>query len=436
MRFHVVPLVGLAALALGCAGGQTGDLSGNTETGGGNSAGGCIERRQKLGSFDEQTEFGSAEQVLAYAEGSFEAPLTWRAPGEGQTWSAGPETGESRVVIEVARGQSAYLLTYEPEANDSGIQLGVGCPPPQLGVEAQVTVVTDGGALNESFETLLRTGSAGLATLQKGLDASSLGGTLELSSSAQGGKLVQLGLSATLMPEGTTGSLTALEQVDTGSVSGVRGALLAVWPDDPACAAADGPNDGGGIGKRPGELALGLSGDAAAELLSSMTPVTVRWRDGSSAELTLETALLGDGCLRATNGFSSEPGGSITYPARFALSSDDGRLQGAYTGTVVAFPEGDGHGVTAQAIEELSVERIAESGFAEATVPSGVERLTVWFEARRVGDLAQGALRLSGITDPPCVTDPAPPLPDGAMGSPGCAGSTVTPIEGASWGPP
>src|SRR5690348_4258702 len=100
MRLHWLPLIGFSALSLGCAGGQTGDLSGSNDGGnetGGNVAGGCEEHRQELGSLDEVTDYGSAEQILAFAEASFDAPLTWKAPGENATWSAGPETGESAI---------------------------------------------------------------------------------------------------------------------------------------------------------------------------------------------------------------------------------------------------------------------------------------------------------------------------------------------------
>ena len=43
---------------------------------------------------------------------------------------------------------------------------------------------------------------------------------------------------------------------------------------------------------------------------------------------------------------------------------------------------------------------------------------------------------LNGLTDPPCLTNPPQPMPTpgGGMGSPGCEGTHVTPIESASWG--
>ena len=100
------------------------------------------------------------------------------------------------------------------------------------------------------------------------------------------------------------------------------------------------------IAKEPG-LADQLSDDPA-----SMTPVDVEWLDGSSTELTVTTELQGDGCLRASfpSGLPMEhASGSVTYPALFKVQSADGRVKGEYPGTLVSFPEGDGHGVTSSA---------------------------------------------------------------------------------------
>lgn len=440
MRLHVLPIFSLVVLAFGCEGGQTGDLSGNTKDGGENASGGCEEHRQKLGSLDEMTDYGSAEQVLAFAEKSFDAPLTWKEPRSGASWSAGPESGASSIHIEVARGENAYLLTYEAKSDGSGAELALGCPPPQLGVEAHVTVSTEGGALSESFDTLLRSQGSQLATFSVGLDLGKLDGSLAVSYSNPNAELVQLGLTATLMAEGTTGSLSGIEQIEHGDVVSAGQALLAVWPDAAACA-GDGQSyqDASGIAVAADESALGITGDAAAELISSMTPVAVRWLDGSSTELTVTTELLGDGCLRASNpSYGEETGGTVTYPARFKLESADGRVNGEYTGTLRSYPEGDAHGVTAEAFMALTPDQVAQSGFASAEVPSGVERLVAAFNARRVGGVESGSLLLNGLTDPPCLTEPQEPEPQpgGGMSSPGCAGSTVTPIEAASWGEP
>src|SRR5688572_25107173 len=83
MRPHLLTYFSFAALALSCAGGQSGDLSGNNDGGEGTLGGQCEEHKQKLGGFDEPTEAGTAEQILAFAERSFEAPLSWKTAQSG-----------------------------------------------------------------------------------------------------------------------------------------------------------------------------------------------------------------------------------------------------------------------------------------------------------------------------------------------------------------
>src|SRR5215217_5478510 len=92
MRLQRLSSFGFSALALvlaaGCSGGQTGDLSGKGDRTdqkvGHEASGGCDEQRVEV-DFDEQTEAGSAEELLSYAERTFDAPLTWKTAGQGQT---------------------------------------------------------------------------------------------------------------------------------------------------------------------------------------------------------------------------------------------------------------------------------------------------------------------------------------------------------------
>src|SRR4051812_6595047 len=108
------PLMLAAALLPGCEGGQSGDLSGNSDGGTSNigeTGGGCDEHKKKLAGLDTQTENGSGEDVLAFAEKSFDAPIAWQTAGEGQTWKLAPETGEGQLHLQVTRGAAAYELS-------------------------------------------------------------------------------------------------------------------------------------------------------------------------------------------------------------------------------------------------------------------------------------------------------------------------------------
>lgn len=443
MRLQLFTYFGFAALTLGltsaCAGGQTGDLSGEhgegTETG---NYSGCEEHKQKLAGFDTATDSGTAEEVLAYAEKSFDAPITWKEPRAGQAWSAGPESGAGALHIDVARGESAYLLTYSAPANQGGIEIGLSCPPPQLGVEVNVSVTTDGGALAESYDTLLRTSAPGVATLRVPFDLTKLGGTLAVSSSNPRSKLVQLSLDATLMAEGTTGTISGIEQTDSGSgatgVSSAGNALLAVWPDSAACQALS--QDGGGLGMPVEQSALGVTGTDTLASVAASEPASVTWLDGSQTTLTVGIAATGDGCFRVSP-LPSEAGGgaSVTYPVTITVKSEDGRVDGLYAGSVVASGMGSERSVLASAYLDVSVDDVAQSGFSDVSVPAGSDGLRLRIESTFADGEASGTVELFSVSNPPCLTNPEPPMstPGGGMSTPGCSGQAQTRLELASW---
>jgi hypothetical protein len=442
MRFHLFTHFGFAALTLGltagCAGGQTGDLSGDHGEGTETSSGGCDEHRQKLASFDEMTDAGSPEQVLAYAEKSFDAPITWKVASEGQSWTASPESGTGAIHIDVTRGANAYQLTYTQKESDSGQELAAAiCPPPQLGVEAHVTVTTDGGALAESYDTLLRTSTPGVTTLSVPLDLTKLDGSLAVSFSKPGAKLVQASLDATFMAEGTTGRIGGIEQVDSGGATGVSsasGVVLAVWPGSEACGAFY--SDGAGLGLSLDQEALGATGTETLASVATAAPAAITWMDGTETTLTVDIEATADGCFRVTE-LPAELGGgpTVTYPVTINAKSADGRLDGTYLGQVVVTGTGSQRQVTASANLQLSVDDVALSGFASTTVPDGADGVMLQFESRLDGGSASGTVQLYAVTNPPCLTEPQEPMPTPGGGSsvPGCAGQSRTQLEIASW---
>jgi hypothetical protein len=441
MRIHHFTHFGFAALVLtsACAGGQTGDLSGKHTNTGSETSGGCDEHKRKLADFDTMTDSGTAEQVLAYAEKSFDAPIGWKEAPEGQAWTAGPESGTGALHIDVARGASAYELTYTPKVDDSGIEIGNLCPPPQLGVEVHVNVTTDGGALAESYDTLLRTSAPGVATMRVSLDLTNLDGTLAVSSSMAGAKLVQMSLDATFMAEGTSGRISGIQQIDSGtgasSVSSASQAVLAVWPDSAACQQLF--QDGAGLGIPVEQTALGVSGTETLASVALAEPTPITWVDGTTSTLTVAIEATGDGCFRV-NSLPVEAGGGagVTYPVIIKAKSDDGRLDGSYAGKVVVIGSGSERTVTAEAYLDVSVDDVAASGFTDVSVPAGSDGLRLRIESNLSEGSVSGMVQLSSVENPPCLTEPAMPMatPGGGMGVAGCAGQAQTRLEAASWG--
>jgi hypothetical protein len=440
MRLHHFTHFGFVALVFtsACEGGQTGDLSGEHPNTGTETYGGCEEHQQKLADFDTMTDSGSAEQVLAYAEKSFDTPISWKEAPEGQAWTAGPESGTGTLHLDVARGESAYVLTYTHKANDSGIELGSICPPPQLGVEVHVNVTTDGGALAESYDTLLRTSAPGVATLRVPIDLTELGGSLTVSSSMAGAKLVQMSLDATLMAEGTSGRISGIQQVDSGtgasSASSASQAVLAVWPDSAACQQLF--QDGAGLGVMVEQTALGVSGTDTLASVALAQPTSIAWMDGTESTLTVAIESTGDGCFRVSS-LPVEAGGgaTVTYPVTIKAKSEDGRLDGSYTGQVTVSGSGSERTVTAAAYLDVSVDDVAKSGFADASVPTGSDGLRLRIESIFSDGSVSGTVQLFSVENPPCLTEPVTPMatPGGGMSVPGCAGQSQTRLEGASW---
>lgn len=443
MRLHLFTYLGLAAFTFGLgtacsnSGGQTGDLSGEHDEGpttGENASGGCEEKRQLLASFDERTDAGTASELLAYAEGEFEAPIVWKTASDGQGWTVGPETGEGTVHIAVEGGAKAYFLTYEPKPSQSGIEVGVICPPAQLGVEAHVRISTEGGALAEELDTLVRTSAPGVANLSLPLDLSQLSGELAVSLANPNSKLVQARLEATLTGAGTAGSIAGIVQTDHGEVTSGMQALLAVWPQSAACAALN--PDGQGLGVAAEDEVLGATGTETLAAVSTPTPVAVRWLDGSETTLTLEVTALGDGCL-SDSPLPVEIGGgaNVVYPVSFAIASADGRLRGEYTGTVRASGAGGHRQIEATASIDLPPEQIADSGFAEATLPDDADGATVQLSVMQRDTAESSSIQLLAYSNPPCLTTPPEPMetPGGGTSVPGCAGQTRTQLEAASW---
>lgn len=446
MRLQLFQSFGFGALALGiivgCEGGQTGDLSGQNDHGGGPNVGetfgGCDENKEELKGFDTETDAGTAEALLAYTEKTFDAPLSWKTANEGQAWSVGPESGEGQLHLTVTRGEKAYRLTYTEPKNTNGANgLETGgisfCPPTRLGVEAHVDVTTDGGALAESFDTLLRTDGAGVASLGVALDLSKLGGALEASSSNPNAKLVQPRLDATLLASGMTGSISAMEQTTSGEVAGASRALIAIWPGGQACVDA---KDGVGL-----ELALGdeVMGTTGTETLASFVldaPANVVWMDNSETKLSVLVSSAGDGCFSVDDSpIPQDNGPGVSYPVRVKLKSDDGRVDGEYGGHAVVRGIGSERRLEIDAEVEVDTAHVADSGFSNVSVPAGSDRLIVSIKAHKNSQAASGSVDLFAVSSPPCVTDPAPAMstPGAGASSPGCVGESMTRLENASW---
>jgi hypothetical protein len=442
MRLQLFQSFGFGALALGfivgCEGGQTGDLSGQNGGGGpsvGETFGGCDEHQEELKGLDTETEAGTAQALLAYAEGTFDAPIAWKTAGKGQSWSVGPEQGEGKLHVKVTGGTKAYRLTYTEPKSANGLETnGISfCPAPSVGVAAHVDVTTDGGALAESFDTVLRSNLAGVATLSVPLDFSKLGGSLEATSSNPNAKLVQPRLEAMLTASGTSGSIAAMEQTESGEVAGASRALIAVWPGSAACADAQ---DGVGLEVALDDQVLGTSGTETLASVALAAPVDVTWMDDSKTKLSVVIESTGNGCFSLNDDVSipSDRGPGASYPVRVTVKSEDGRVDGQYAGHAVVRGVGNQRRVEVEAEVEVDMAHSADCGFSNVSAPADTESLIVSFRTYKSQGSASGSVDLFATASPPCGADAQPtPTPGQGASAPGCDGSSETRLENASW---
>jgi hypothetical protein len=444
MRRTALTLFGLALLVGACQsdnGGQTGDFSGQDGEGGPTTGNGCKDTETPIDAADESQLGFSADDVLAFVTQGFEAPLAWKPI---DAISYGPESGSGTLTLNATGSGEVWYVTSAPEEDgeEGGPAIGVLCPPPRLRIGVNVELGSEGGALDESFATKVDASSPRFASLSHSFDFEALSGSLAIESvTPPEGKLGKLALSATLSPAGMTGSLgTTLEVTygdpddPNGAVSQSAGLIFAAWPESAAC-----PADQQGIAGIPVTLeaeALGLSGADALESYNGSTPVTLSWNGGGESELTLSATSAGDGCVRPNPyAFSGEAEATVSYPITLQAATADGKLEGTYEATMTTSPEleGDAQRVVIEVNLPLELDELAESGLQGITLPDGLHRLFFTLSSEVEDGAAHGLLRLNGLTDPPCVTDPPEPDP-GGMSAPGCEGTHVDELASATWG--
>jgi hypothetical protein len=201
----------------GCAGGQTGDEG---------VFGQCSEQQAPL-ALGEVSPLGfSAADVLSFVEGQHATTIEWQPLDV----SYGPESGKGELTLSVENlGHARYVDRGDAQCCFAAVQ-----------VDVRVTLRTSGGALNESFVTVLEAHSADAAWLQM-LVEPPLGGSLSFDQPAPGAeRFISLELFANFEPTHFSGNLHAGFQDESrgDGVVGFRAAELARWgtaSSAPAC---------------------------------------------------------------------------------------------------------------------------------------------------------------------------------------------------------
>ncbi|HYP98104.1 MAG TPA: hypothetical protein VER96_05490 [Polyangiaceae bacterium] len=439
------PTVMVAALVVGCGGGQTGDLSGQNDRNGRATEGGdgCDDQLKEI-SLDDASALGfDAASVLTFAEQRFQSELAWQALSQVEY---SPSASQSSLSLTLSSRNKAWFVHSVPTPSDDkggGVALALICPPDRLRMDVHADLQSADGALAESFDGAIEASSRYVATLSRKIDPKQLSGSFAIShvsapdvAGPSTAAVENLTFDAVLTPGGMAGTLTGQLTSQNAQVASSSVVSFARFPGDARCAAEPG-NGGAAVPVSADSAALGQTGSQALSEVNGWGPIALTWDNGRESPLTVELSKLEDGCVQVApnTGFNDprQPAASVVYPVTLKATTADGRWQGQYAASLVTWPNADGQGFS-ERIEmhgTFAVSAPAATGFTQVTIPSDAQRLNVRLEALFASANASGHVALEALKDPPCVTNPEPPS---ANSAPGCSGTSVTPVLGGTWG--
>jgi hypothetical protein len=428
----------------GLPGGGDVDLShvpspGHGEVGTGSLGGGyCDADERVLDGTSADTTLGfTAADILAFAAGSHEEAIRWH---DSFIATLGPEKGEHRVTVSLSHDDGEVRLmtpktsagsgTGSEPAIDIGTPNGGGCQP-WLEIDVKVTIKTDGGALDESFDATLRSRNALFATLFTAPDPDHLGGAFAPEEILEPGfELVQLDLSIGFTPFGVSGSFDGVFEMRT---------------DDSASAAAGGGApfaDFGRTGCKYNSFAVGFddmvegaSAQDVLDLVAGAHDLAVDWSDGTSSTATLVFTPANDGaCVLLDDMFFGDA--DFVVDGSLVLTSADGRVMATWQ--VSARAQLDDSGKVDQ-VQLLLDNNGPQNTDLSQSIPgadlSGYDSSGFDFMLTISAQDAMGELSVTGYKFAPCASDqlPTTPPPDAMSGSggsepsagssPGCRGA-------------
>ena len=458
----------LALFACSCLGTSTGnpvadngtapDLGGTptSNTGEGGSLGGiqCAQATKQtvVESLDEDPGVGfSASDILAFAEGTHEEPLHWN-PQELAT--IGPESGDGSITITVQHSDGEVRYVQEdPDAASTGDEIGNLLPEgecrPWLELDVEVTVKTGGGVLDEHFDATLVSNNKLLATLFVHPEPDKLSGSLAVTDvKVAGFVLAQLDLSISFTPFGVSGALGGVFEMRTNdavsAAPGGRGGPFAQW-GKARC-------DGGGFAVAQDDDVNGATAADVLALVAAVPTVQLTWNDGALTDADLAFEPEDDGACVLLDA-SVDGGTALLMRGSLTLSSNDGRVDGSWPGTLQGSADAAGQ-VTAVmfeldstgALPQVTADNL-ESAYGVTMIETAgydgfsfnLQLMVAASAGASDAPSVTGELALRGFVQAPCAQpEPTPdPVPDpndpgttppgtSSGGSAGCRGADFT----------
>jgi hypothetical protein len=425
---HVLCLFAPTAVA-GCS---SPEPQGGGQTGHDNY--GCDETATVLASSDADSPLGfSADDMIVLAQGPFESPVHWLPAGEFATF--GPEQGEGRITVSVSyAGGEIRFVESKPASNDSGQDIAtINECHNRLEADVQMTLVTEGGALNEVVPAVLRATDPRWAKASASIDSAAIGGTFEATPKA-GLTTSSVDIEAGFSTAGTSwGSVTGIFAMESNGAAGRGFASYARWPSASECE--------GDVVLPANATLLAFTAADVVELASSTAPAPLTWSGGGVSEIVTDVEMASDVVCVTLAANVAVSGPQLSFDARLLAVSADGRIDSSIPVLIHATADGAGElelvsvyssgspltGVPPQEFASVyGVQGVDLDGYDKATLD-----LSSTFAPDGSGGMsASGRLAVFGLTIPSCVTDPPPPETNGGAG---CEGIHSEEVASAEW---
>jgi hypothetical protein len=392
-------------LLLACEGTETGNPIED-----GNEAGGfsCeVASSEKL-ELDAASELGfSANDVLAFAGGTHQETLQWQTLRFG---SYGPESGQGLLTLGIAP-RGAKLVRYR---NRGDIEIEGGCGA-QLEIDADVTLKTSGGALDEQTTATLVAPRAGVATMRITFDPAKLDGTLTVAPPSgpgfdRGEWVTRVELGTQFTRYGLSGSLSPTFEVHT--------------EDSVGMSAGSGPMATFGLPACDYGVPVPLETPGVVAMQARLEQHgSARFGDASATvAFTAESEVA---CEVVIDAFGPQAEPSYALTGKLLVKTSDGAIDGRWPVRVSAKPNSVGELVSAVSVELLASAPDALSlaeryGFARIDV-SGYDSSSMTLNLSLGGEGWSGQVVVWGFTNAVCPS----PQP-GDQGTPGCPGAERT----------
>lgn len=351
MRGYSLFAIALLVCVLACAGcadsgTSTGNPSPKEDAGDrdmdGDSAGGlanggyCEAGAMTPLELDEDSPLGFAmTDILAFAEGTHEEAIRWN-PQPGLELS--PESGQGSITIIVtASGAPRFVEPKQPEGGNALIDLPAvegGCVS-WIEIDVDVTVETSGGALDESFEAVLRAHDPRTASIYATLDPTKLGGdfTVDITGSElEGFTLTDLYFEARFSQYGAGGTFRGLLEHRSDDTDVAAGTGAEPFADFGAGTCGENAD---GFTVALDDAIEGVTVQDALDLFNANGEVDITWETGAMTTSSLVFAPdTAGGCVLLDN----EQVGDLTLLSDGTLTmvSADGRLDAAWPGRIEA----------------------------------------------------------------------------------------------------